>query len=283
MTIAVTGASGHLGRLVADQLLATTDPAQVVLLTRDPARLASYAEQGAVVRAADFSRPDGLVDSLAGVERMLLISTDAVGTRVEGHLAAIDATVKAGVRHVAYTSVQEPTKDNPAGVVPDHAATEDALRASGLAWTMLRNNLYAEFQLDTIAHAAASGQLFTNTADGAAAYVSRVDCAAVAVGVLTGKGHAGHAYDITGPSALTASDLAEIAAKRAGRAVEVVQVDDESYAAGLVAGGLPPAWAPLMVSFGAAIRLGKLAEVSNVVEQIGRRIPTPLEALAAGM
>ncbi|WP_141015140.1 NAD(P)H-binding protein [Nocardioides sambongensis] len=279
MTIAVTGASGQLGRLVADQLLATIDPAEVVLLTRDPANLADYAERGASVRAADFGRPDGLAEALAGVERMLLISTDAVGARLEGHLAAIDAAAAAGVQHVAYTSVPEPTSDNPAAVVPDHAATEEALRASGMAWTMLRNNLYAEMQLDTVAQAAASGQLITNTGDAGAAYVTRADCAAVAVGVLTGEGHRGKEYDVTGPAAVTASDLAGLASEQAGRAVEVVVVDDNVYGDGLVAGGLPAAWAPMLTSFGAAIRLGKLSRVTDVVQTVGGRAPTSLAAL----
>ncbi|TYL55010.1 SDR family oxidoreductase [Nocardioides sp. BGMRC 2183] len=280
MTIAVTGASGQLGRLVADQLLATVDPAEVVLLTRDPATLAHYAERGAAVRAADFSRPEGLVEAFDGVERMLLISTDAVGARVEGHRAAIDAAAEAGVRHIAYTSVPEPTTDNPAGVVPDHAATEEALRASGLSWTMLRNNLYAEMQLGAVAQAAASGQLVTNTGDGGAAYVTRADCAAVAVGVLTGDGHEGKVYDVTGPEAVTASDLADLAAQQAGRDVTVVTVDDDAYAEGLIAGGLPAAFAPLTVSFGAAIRLGKLAQVTDVVETVGGRTPTALAHLS---
>jgi NAD(P)H dehydrogenase (quinone) len=279
MTIAITGASGQLGRLVADQLLTTVDPAEVVLLTRDPAKLADYAERGADVRAADFSKPDELVEAFAGVERVLLISTDAVGARVEGHLAAIDAAVKAGVRHMAYTSVSGPTADNPAGVVADHAATEDALRESGLAWTMLRNNLYADMQVDSVAQAAAAGQLVTNTGDGGAAYVTRADCAAVAAGVLTGEGHEGKAYDVTGPHAYTAADLAELATQKSGKPVEVVQVDDEAYTAGLVSAGLPDFIAPLLTSFGTATRLGKLATVTDVVEQVGGRKPTPLSAL----
>ena len=279
MTIAITGASGQLGRLVADQLLTTVDPAEIVLLTRDPAKLADYAERGADVRAADFSKPDELVDAFAGVERVLLISTDAVGARVEGHLAAIDAAVKAGVRHMAYTSVSGPTADNPAGVVADHAATEDALRESGLAWTMLRNNLYADMQVDSVAQAAATGQLVTNTGDGGAAYVTRADCAAVAAGVLTGEGHEGKAYDVTGPHAYTAADLAELATQKSGKPVEVVQVDDEAYTAGLVSAGLPDFIAPLLTSFGTATRLGKLATVTDVVEQVGGRKPTPLSAL----
>jgi NAD(P)H dehydrogenase (quinone) len=279
MTIAITGASGQLGRLVADQLLDTVAPAEVVLLTRDPAKLADYAERGADVRAADFDRPDELVDAFAGVERVLLISTDAVGARVEGHRAAIAAAAKAGVRHIAYTSVSEPTPDNPAGVVADHAATEEALRESGLAWTMLRNNLYADMQVDTVAQAAASGQLVTNVGDGGAAYVTRADCAAVAVGVLTTEGHEGKAYDVTGPRAYTATDLAALAAQQSGNPVEVVQVDDEAYTAGLVSEGLPDFIAPLLTSFGTATRLGKLATVTDVVETIGGRKPTPLSAL----
>lgn len=281
MTIAITGASGQLGRLVADQLLSAVDPAEVVFLTRDPAKLADLAERGADVRAADFGAPDDLVEALAGVDRMLLISTDVVGARLEGHRAAIDAAVKAGVRHVAYTSVPEPTADNPAGVVPDHAATEDALRESGLAWTMLRNNLYAEMQVDTVEQAAASGRLFTNIGDGGAAYVTRADCAAVAVGVLTGEGHEGRAYDVTGPVAVTAEDLAELATQVTGTPVEVVNVDDDAYASGLVAAGVPEAFAPLLVSFGAATRLGKLATVTDVVERIGGRTPTSLADLVA--
>ena len=279
MTIAITGASGQLGRLVADQLLTTVDPAEVVLLTRDPAKLADYAERGADVRAADFGKPEELVDAFAGVERVLLISTDVVGARVEGHRAAIDAALKAGVRHLAYTSVPEPTPDNPAGVVADHAATEDALRESGLAWTMLRNNLYADMQVDSVAQAAATGQLVTNTGDGGAAYVTRTDCAAVAAGVLTSEGHEGKAYDVTGPHAYTANDLAELATQKSGKPVEVVQVDDEAYITGLVSAGLPDFVAPLLASFGTATRLGKLATVTDVVEQIGGRKPTPLSAL----
>ncbi|MBC7274886.1 SDR family oxidoreductase [Nocardioides sp.] len=279
MTIAITGASGQLGRLVADQLLDTVDPAEVVLLTRDPAKLADYAARGADVRAADFGKPDELVEAFAGVERVLLISTDIVGARVEGHRAAIDAAAEAGVRHIAYTSVPEPTPDNPAGVVPDHAATEEALRESGLAWTMLRNNLYADMQVDSVAQAAASGRLVTNVGDGGAAYVTRADCAAVAVGVLTGEGHEGKAYDVTGPRAYTAADLAELAGQQSGKPVEVVQVDDEAYTAGLLSAGLPDFLAPLLTSFGTATRLGKLATVTDVVERVGGRTPAPLGAL----
>lgn len=279
MTIAVTGASGQLGRLVAEGLLQRVAPSDVVLLTRDPARLADLAERGADVRAADFGDPSTLAAAFAGVDRLLLISTDVVGARLEGHLAAIDAARAAGVRHVAYTSVPEPVGANPAAVVPDHAATEEALRASGLAWTMLRNNLYADMQGASLAPAEATGRLVTNVGDGAAAYVARADCAAVAVGVLTGEGHEGQVYDVTGPHAWTAAELAELAARRAGREVEVVDVDDDAYAAGLVQAGVPEPLAPLLVSFGTSTRQGHLARVTDVVARVGGVEPTSLESV----
>lgn len=277
-TVAVTGASGQLGRLVADRLLASTDPASVVLLSRDPSRLASYAEQGAQVREADFDRPETLPAAFAGVDRLLLISTDVIGARVAGQVAAIEAAKAAGVGHIAYTSVPEPVPANPAGVVPDHAATEGALRASGVAWTMLRNNLYTDMQDGVLAQGAATGTIVTNAGEGATAYVTRADCAAVAVGVLLGEGHEGRAYDVTGPRAWTAADLAALAAERSGRAVEVVTVDDEAYTAGLVGAGVPDFIAPLLTSFGAAARGGYLATVTDVVAEVGGVTPTPLEA-----
>jgi NAD(P)H dehydrogenase (quinone) len=282
MTIAVTGASGQLGRLVAEGLLATVDPAEVVLLTRSPDALADLATQGASVRRADFDDPDTLVEALAGVERMLLISTDAVGARVEGHRAAIAAAAKAGVTHVAYTSIARPEAANPAAVVPDHAATEEALRESGLAWTMLRNNLYADMQPQTINQAAAQGSLVTNTGTGATAYVTRADCAAAAVAVLTGAGHEGRTYDITGPEAVTAEDVAALAGEAAGTTIGVVRVDDDAYIQGMVGAGLPEPIAALLASFGTATREGWLDGVSDAVQTLTGQAPTPLRTVVIG-
>jgi NAD(P)H dehydrogenase (quinone) len=276
-TIAVTGASGQLGRLVADQLLATEGvaPGDVVLLTRDPAKLASYAEQGADVRAADFTDPAGLAAAFAGVDRVLLISTDVVGARVEGHQAAIEAAKEAGASLIAYTSITRPESGNPAFVVADHAATEQLLRDSGVAWTFLRNNLYADMQVDAVHHATASGQWYANTGTGATAYITREDCAAVAVGVLTGEGHENQAYDVAGSEAWDAAALAGLA----GDAVTVVDVDDAGYAAGLAAAGVPADFAGALATFGAAAREGYMGATSDVVERIGGRTPTSLRSL----
>jgi NAD(P)H dehydrogenase (quinone) len=282
MTVAVTGASGQLGRLVAERLLATLEPSEVILVTRNPAGLGELAGRGAQVRQGDFADPATLPAAFADVERLLLISTDAVGDRVDGHVAAIDAAVAAGVGHLAYTSVSRPDPANPAGVVPDHIATEAAIRASGLTWTMLRNNLYSDMQVPSIQQAARAGALVTNTGTGGAAYVARADCAAAAAAVLTTAGHADQVYDVTGPTSVTADDLAALASRVAGRQIEVVAMDDDAYSAGLEQVGVPAPVAGLLTSFGAAIRDGWLDGVSDVVERVTGTAPATLSQVVDG-
>jgi NAD(P)H dehydrogenase (quinone) len=278
MSVAVTGASGHLGRRVTELLLDRLDPSEVVAITRRPEALSDLA---ADVRRGDFDDPATLVAAFSGVERVLLISADVVGRRVAQHRSAIDAAAVAGVSHVAYTSIANPAEGNPAGVVPDHRATEQALRDSGLAWTFLRNNIYAEYQIPTAADAVAARRLVTNAGDGRTAYVSREDCAAAAAAVLATDGHEGRAYDITGPDAVSADDLAAIAAELAGVEVEVVRLEDEAYVAGMVEAGLPESAARLFASFGTAAREGWLDDASPAVEDLTGRPPRPLRDVLA--
>ncbi|HEX6388949.1 MAG TPA: SDR family oxidoreductase [Solirubrobacteraceae bacterium] len=275
MTVAVTGASGQLGRLVAEGLLDVLDPADVVLVTRSPEKLADLAERGAEVRRGDFNDPASL--DFAGVDRLLLISGDVIGARVPGHVNAIDAAAAAGVKHVVYTSVGNPSDDNPAIAVPDHRATEEALRASGVAWTFLRNGVYADLQVGGAAGAIATGTLLTNTVDGRNGYVTRADCAAAAVAVLTGDGHEGKAYDITGPEALGADDLAAIYGELGETQVSVVHVDDAAWVDAMVQhAGLPEELVHVLVTFGAAQRQGYAAVVTPTFERLTGRAPTSL-------
>lgn len=281
----VAGASGHLGRGVAEELLARTAPGGVRLLSRTPDALSDLAARGADVRFADFDDPASLPAALAGGRRLLLISTDALDRRVAQHRAAIDAAVQAGIGHVIYTSVVSPEPGNPAAVVETHRQTEADLRAAGCAWTVLRNELYSEFQEMELREAAASGRLVHNRGDGRAAYVSRLDCAAAAAAVLAGDGHEGRAYDVTGPESLSADDLAGIYADLAGRPVEPVAVDDEALVAGMVgdsADGHAAFGARFVASFGRAIREGWFAEVSDAVETLTGRSPRSVRDVLAG-
>jgi NAD(P)H dehydrogenase (quinone) len=179
ISIVITGASGQLGRLTAELVLARVPASEVTLNTRRPEALSDFAGREARGRQADFDRPETLADAFAGGER-LLISADVVGRRVAQHRAAIEAAREAGVRHVAYTSYLNPVEENPAVITPDHRDTEEALRESGLAWTALRNAFYAEYQVPAGAQAIATGQLVHNNGEGKTAYVSREDCAAAA-------------------------------------------------------------------------------------------------------
>src|SRR4051812_10198185 len=172
MSLAITGASGQLGRLVAAEL-SDEDP---ILLTRDPSKLDGSA------RAFDFH--SATPEAFEGVTRLLLVSGSEVGSRVDGHKRAVDAAVAAGVQFIAYTSIPNPSDSNPIFVAAEHRATEEHIRASGVAWAFLRNNIYADMQATALKAAAATGQLVTN--GGPVGFVARADCARAAAAVLRG-------------------------------------------------------------------------------------------------
>jgi NAD(P)H dehydrogenase (quinone) len=287
LTTVITGASGQLGRRVAELLLAEhgMTPADLVLVTRSPDKLTDMAAKGAQLRHGDFDDPPSLRSAFAGADKVLIVSTDRVGTRVPGHKAAIDAAVAAGARAIAYTSGINPSDSNPIAVMWEHRQTEDHLRATAPGWTILRNNVYAEILLGGAEAALASGSHVTNEGDGRVGYVSREDCAAAAAAVLATDGHEGKIYDITGPVSLSASDVAALYAELGGRPVEVVQVDDEAYTQGLVEhAGMPRDVAEVYATFGTGTRWGYSAPVSATVEALTGRRPQPArEVLAAAL
>jgi NAD(P)H dehydrogenase (quinone) len=284
MTILIAGASGNLGRRTAELVLEHGDRPELILVTRQPDKLADLAQRGATVRSGDFTDPGSLPAAFAGADRMLLISTDAFGEeRVAQHRAAIDAARGAGLRHVAYTSFLNPTAANPVAIVPDHRATEDYLAASGLDWTFLRSAQWAEWQIPdggpdrfpecSVLH---TGVLRHNRGEGRSAFLSREDFAAAAVAVLTGGAeHAGRAYDLTGPELISGSRLAELYARSSGRPVTAQAVSDAEFTQGLVAAGVPEFVAAVIASFGAATRRGALEVLTTTVADLTGRPPTP--------
>ncbi|MBJ7470714.1 MAG: SDR family oxidoreductase [Solirubrobacteraceae bacterium] len=276
MTVAITGASGGLGRRVAELLLNQMLPADLLLLTRTPDDLKDLAKRGVDVRKASFKNPTGLKADLQGVERLLMISADAGPKRLELQRQAVAVAKTAGVEHVVYTSMAQPSSDNPSFVVPDHAATEQALRESGMAWTFLRNNLYAEVAVSAAEAAIRAGKLVTNAGDGGTAYVSRHDCARAAAAVLATDGHEKTAYDITGPQAVTQAELASMVAEVTGESVELVGLPDDAYFDHLLDAGVPQEVADVMSSFGEATREGFLGKVSTDVADLTGKPPAAL-------
>jgi NAD(P)H dehydrogenase (quinone) len=288
--IIVTGASGGFGRAAAQRLLERVPATELLLTTRTPAKLADLAARGAHVRGADFDDPPSLVHAFAGGAKMLLISTARVGSRVGQHANAIAAAVKAGVHHIAYTSVlgaAEPS--NPALVKLDHRATEELLERSGASWTFLRDSQYAEaIAAAMVPGALAAGRIPDNAHDGRVAFVSREDCVACATEVLLQSGHENRAYDITGPELMSIAQALAEASRIAGKPIIVERVDDDGMLAHFDSLGIPrhasdvvptgpiPWSSDDMVTFGRSIREGYFEKCTPHVKQITGRDPRPL-------
>lgn len=290
MTTIVTGATGKFGRSVTERLLEHLHPAELILTTRNPPALARLAARGAHVRYADFDEPESLATAFEDGDRMLLISTLSVGRRGTQHRNAIDAAVKAGVKHIAYTSSGGADPANPALVIPDHLQTEDALQHSGVAFTILRNALYSEVPVTQIApRAIASGKWVGSAAEGQVPFVAKDDCIACASRVLTSRGHEGKTYEITGPQLHSYRDAAAIASELSGRPIDYVVVSDEEMLASLIAAGVPRHYheglntpvigtssAEDIVSYERGIRGNHFAVISDHVHSILGRAPLSL-------
>ena len=296
--ILITGASGHYGQLATDGLVAKGRASDLILMTRNPDKLAHRAAVGCAVRYGDYDKPDTLAAAMRGANKMLLISGTRVGARVVQHQAAVDAAVAAGVQHIVYTSfigIDDPA--NPAEVRHDHIETERLIKASGAKWTMLRDAHYADAMIIMAGPGAvASGQWVSNAGDGREAMVWRDDCAACAVAVLAGEGHEGQTYNITGPELQTFAECAALMADITGRPVAYVPVDDAAMYAMFDAMGIPrrpvddhsvggiPWNSDDMVSFGKAIREGFLEVCSNDVDRLtGRKARTVREMIEANV
>ncbi len=289
--IIVSGASGQFGHAAASQLLDMGE--EVIALSRNVDKIADLAERGADVRAADFDSPDGLEEAMAGGDKLLLISTTLVGQRARQHGNAIDAAKKAGVKHIVYTSllgVRRP--GNPSVEGFDHIATEELLEQSGVPYTFLRNSLYADAVATAMAiPALEAGGKMENAGKGRVPVISRDDCVAAAVGVLTQDGHENKAYDITGPDLWTLPDAMALVAEMAGKPITVEDVDDEgmyryfdSIGAVRKAEDLTPdtpiPWASEgMVTFGQSIREGFMDIESDDVERITGKKPRTLRSV----
>lgn len=259
--IIVSGASGQLGALVAQGLLAKGVPAKnLILVSRTPDTLAEYAKQGAAVRFGDLEKPESLAAAYAGGTRMLLISVGYGGTpRPELHRRAVEAAKAAGVKQIAYTSWVALSKGDTSGLGVDHSATEEILRNSGVAYTFLRNSIYQDILLGAAAKMVADGKATAIPNENKLGYVTRADCAAAAVAVLTTPGHDNKAYDVTGPELIGQAEIAAAASAVSGKPVQVVQPDP----------GAPPARA-----FGGPAA----AVVSGDVQKLTGRPPTSLKA-----
>ncbi|MFD2649768.1 NAD(P)H-binding protein [Devosia albogilva] len=271
-TLLVTGAGGHLGRIAVEELLAR-GATRVIAGTRDTAALSELAARGAEVRRVDFDAPD-LAASLAGVDRMLLVSTVAPNRR-EHQARAVAAAKEAGVQHIVYTSAPNPRPNESAGGIADHYWTEVAIAASGLDFTFLRNHIYADVTLDAAAPALATGQMFDATGGRGRNYVTRADAARTAAGALL-TASAKEILDVTGPAPVALEDVARLLSGISGKPIQRIGLSGDQLLEGMKAAGLPPFMAQLLVAFDLDAAAGHHDIVTDTVERFTGRKPESL-------
>lgn len=274
-TLLVTGAGGNLGRLAVEELLAR-GATRIIAGTRDIARLADLAAKGVEVRQLDFDDATSLAKAFAGVDRALIVSTVAAN-RTQQQSDAVKAAKAAGVKHLVYTSAPNARPNASVGGIADHFWTEQAIAASGLDFTLLRNHIYSDMTIFGAAAALASGQLFDATNGGGRNYVTRADTARTAAGALleaTGK----DILDVTGPAPVTQEEVAALYTKLTGKMVTRVGLTGEQLQGGLEGAGVPSFMAGLLVAFDLDAAAGHHAITTDVVERFSGRKPETLES-----
>jgi NAD(P)H dehydrogenase (quinone) len=282
-TLLVTGASGQLGRGVIRYLLDThkIPPARIIATTRNPESLADLAASGVVVRAADFNDAASLETAFKGADKVLIISTGDLdlksGRRLKQHENAVAAAKNAGVSHLLYTSMPNPEPVSPVLFADDHYSTEQAIKGSGIPYTIFRNGWYQENLFLALPHAIASGRWYTSAGEGRIAHGARDDmAAAIAAGLASGSTDS-MTYTLTGPHAYTTAEIAALVSEVTGKPLEVIQVPDEALTEGVKAAGVPEDFADVVVSFDVNTRSGRIAMVTDAIETLSGRKPQTLK------
>ncbi|ASM73629.1 MULTISPECIES: SDR family oxidoreductase [Roseobacteraceae] len=272
MTLAVTGATGQLGRLVIADLKAKRGAGEIVALARSPEKA---ADLGVRVREADYDVPETLAAALDGVDKLLLISGSEIGQRTAQHRAVIDAAKAAGVGHIIYTSLLR-ADTSPMSLAVEHRETEALIKASGLTYTILRNGWYTENYTGSVAGAVQAGALVGSAGDGRISSAARADYAAAAVAVLTSGDHAGKTYELAGDSAYTLTDLAIEVSAQTGKTVPYQNLPQDEYSKILVSVGLPEGFAAALASFDVDASRGALFHDGKDLSQLIGRDTTPM-------
>lgn len=283
MSIVVTGATGHLGRLVVESLLERSVPAdQVVATGRNTAKLADLADRGVVVRRADFTDPVSLKEAFDGAEKLLLVSSSEVGQRYPQHVNVVDAAKAADIKLIAYTSITRADTSEML-LAGEHRPTEEYVRASGIPFVLLRNNWYLENYTGQLPVVLEHQALLGSAGDGRVSGATRADLAAAAAAVLATEGHAGKVYELAG-QAFTLADVAAVVSEVSGTEVTYVDLPAEEYTKALLDAGLPDSVADMLADSDLGIARGELYEPSeDLAKLLGRPATSLRDAVAAAL
>ncbi len=282
--IAITGATGHLGRLVIAALLDQNVPAsEIVAIVRDAGKAADLAARGVQVRQADYAQPDTLTAALRGVDKLLFVSSSEVGSRAAQHRNVVDAARATGVTLLAYTSIPK-ADTSPMVLAAEHKATEEMIRAAGLPFVFLRNGWYMENYTDNLAPTLQHGALLGSAGEGRFTPATRADYAAAAAAVLTGQGHENGVYELGGDESVSLAGLAAEIGTQSGTPVTYRNLPAVEYANVLTGFGLPVGLATVLADADLGIARGDLTTESGDLRRlIGRPTTTLADAVRAGL
>lgn len=275
MKIGITGATGQLGRIVVGKLKEKIVEENIVALVRNTQKA---SELGVEARSFDYEKPD--VEALKGIDKLLLISSNEIGKRQEQHGKVIEAAKQAGVKLIVYTSLLR-ADSSTLSLAGEHFGTEQALKASGIPYVLLRNGWYTENNMGSLSDILASGVLYGSSGEGKTASATRADFAEAAVAVLTTEGHAGMTYELAGDEAYTMSELASEIARISGKNVTYKDLPVDEYVAALVSAGLPEMWAQFYGGTHVSTKHGDLFDDGHQLSKLIGRPTTPLYKVLA--
>jgi NAD(P)H dehydrogenase (quinone) len=276
--IAVTGATGHLGRLVIPALLKKVPASDIIAVVRNREKAKDLAALGVAVRLADYDQPETWDAALKGADKVLLISASEVGKRVKQHRSVIDAAKRAGVKLLAYTSILR-ADTSPLGLAAEHKETEGLIRASGVPFTLLRHSWYLENYTAGISNILAQGAVYGCANEGRISAAARADYAEAAAYVMTAESQAGRVYELAGDSAFTLAELAAEISRQSGKNIGYVNMPEAEYKNVLKKAGLPEPIAALLSDSDTGISKGGLFDDGHQLSKLIRR-PTTLLATA---
>lgn len=272
--IVVTGATGALNGATVDHLLTRMAASEIVVAVREPAKTRRFADVGVIVRRGDYADPGTLPAAFEGADQLLLVSSSDPGAdAVRLHRTAIKAAVTAGVGRVLYTSHQGAALTSPFGPARDHAATEQALADSGLAWTSLRNGFYAQ-SLTWLTGPWRETGVITVPADGPVSWTARADLAEAAAVILAAGGGFDGPTTLTAGEALSFQDIALIASELTGRPITCEVIDPDAWLAAQMAAGRPEFVARFTLGMYLAAHEGYFAGTDALLAVLLRRQPS---------
>ena len=276
--IAITGATGHLGRATLRHLLKTSPASQLVAVVRSPEKAADLAALGITIRHGNYTDPASLRTAFAGIERLGFVSSSEMNDRTPQHLNVLEAAKAAGVQHIAYTSLLNPTPHSAFSATHSHIDTEEALRASGIPFTLLRNAFYQEMLPLMLGPVLQTGVIALPTGDGRTPFGHRDDMAEALALVLTQPGHANQTYDIAPGQPISFADIAQMLSRITGKPITYANITQAQLAEGLREANVPEFLIPLMQGTFKAIANGEYAHPNDQLERLLGRKPQTVEA-----